>query len=176
MLEGLRLYRFRRNYNSTRQAFFNSLQKTLKVEDLNPYFILSHIKDIANKKQYTGLSLSHSIWIMLGHFTIIAFLESIFWLVAALFFVLITTTDIPVYLNLCTTTSYDILGLFVSRETAIAICILFSILSFILSWRFNNISKEEQDTTNKKYLEFAKQHCDEIRNFLNLPTDKINRE
>jgi hypothetical protein len=171
ILEGLRLYRFRVHYSTIRTEFFANVQNSIGA-NLNAYFILSHISDVANEKKYTGLNLSHAIWIMIGHFTIISFLESVFWFIAAIVTWIITIPCISTYFNLPPTIPYKIFSLPVNMETTIVFCILLSILFFVFFLRFNYISVEEQKTTNSKYLDFAKQHRKELREFLNLPPDR----
>ena len=155
-LDGLRLYRFRPKYFSIREEFFRHLQATIDP-DLDPYFIQSHINDVARNRNVTGLSLHHAIWIMLGHFTILGFFEAFFWLLATLYF------------RFFSTSAYSVLfGTDVFRETAIMICAAFTVLFLIISFRFLNISTEDQKNTNTMFSNFAEQYGDEIRQLLNV--------
>ena len=158
-LDGLRLYRLIRTQHSNfRNDFFKQLQNTI-ASNLNPYFILSSISDIADNKKNTGISLHHAIWIMLGHFTVLTFLETFFWVLA---FCHLYFFSNPVYL---------LFNIVISRINALAICIGFSCLFFAIGCRFLDIYIEDQNKTNLMYLDFAKQHRDEIRQFLHITTD-----
>jgi len=154
-LDGLRLYRFRPKYSAIRDAFFQELKSTI-APNLDPYFIQSHINDLASSKKVTGLSLHHAIWIMLGDFTILAFLEAIFWLKYSLYLY---------FFPLC---AYSLFDKNVSRYTAIRICTVFSVLFFVIAFRFLQISTQDQKNTNKMFTNFAKQYRDEIRQLLNI--------
>jgi len=155
LLDGLRLYRFRPKYFKIRKNFFLDLQSIIAV-NLNPYFIQSHITDLANCKKTTGLSLHHAIWIMLGNFTILAFLEAIYWALYCL------------YLIFFPPCSYLVFGRNISRNNAIVICAMFSVIFFVVAFRFLRISIEDQNNTNKMFTNFAKQYRDEIRKLLNI--------
>lgn len=155
-LDGLRLYRLLRFAHSEfRKDFFGRLQEALS-SDLDPYFILSSISDIANSKHFTGISLHHAIWIMLGHFTVLAFLEAMFWALACFY----------MYYNLYY--SYQLFGINVCVYNAMKLSILFCAVFFMIGWRLITIYKEDQNSTNNMYLNFAKQYRDEIRKVLNI--------
>jgi len=154
-LDGLRLYRFRPRYSAIRDAFFQELKATI-APNLDPYFIQSHINDLANNKKVTGLSLHHAIWIMLGDFTILAFFEAIFWVLYSL------------YLYFFPPCAYSLFDKNVSRCAAIGICAAFSVLFFVIALRFLQISRQDQNNTNKMFTNFAKQYRDEIRQLLNI--------
>ena len=157
-LDGLRLYRFRPKYFKIREAFFLKLQAAIGT-DLDPYFILSHINDIAREKNVTAFSLHHAIWIMLGHFTILAFFEAFFWLLATLYF------------RFFSDSAYLVLfGSNMPREIGIIIYAAFAALFTLIAFRFLNISTEDQENTNKMFTSFAEQHRDEIRQLLNVTT------
>ena len=159
-LDGLRLYRLLRTQHSNfRSDFFKQLQNTI-ADNLDPYFILSSISDIADSKKITGISLHHAIWIMLGHFTVLTFLETFFWVLA---FCHLYYFSNPVY---------SLFNIDICRINALAICFGFSCLFFIIGCRFLAIYREDQNNTNSMYLNFAKQHRDEIRQFLNITPDK----
>lgn len=159
-LDGLRLYRLLRTQHSHfRDVFFKQLQNTI-ADNLNPYFILSSISDIADNKKNTGISLHHAIWIMLGHFTVLTFLETFFWVLAFC------------HLYFFSNPVYSLFNIDVCRINALAICIGFSCLFFIIGCRFLVIYREDQNNTNLMYLNFAKQHRDEIRQFLNITPDR----
>ena len=155
-LDGLRLYRLLRLHHSKfRNAFFEQLQETIS-DNLDPYFILSCINDIANNKKFNGISLHHAILIMLGHFTVLAFIEAIFWALACFYLYYSSNSVYPLFdINICV-------------YNAINICFMFSVLFFIIGWRFFIIYKEDQNNTNCMYLNFAKQHREEIRQLLNI--------
>jgi hypothetical protein len=155
ILDGLRLYRFRPKYSAIRDAFFQELKGTI-APDLDPYFIQSHIKDLANNKKVTGLSLHHAIWIMLGDFTILTFFEAIFWVLYGF------------YLYFSPPCAYSLFDKNVSRCTAIGICGAFSVLFFVIALRFLQISTQDQNNTNKMFTNFAKQYRDEIWQLLNI--------
>lgn len=160
-LDGLRLYRLLRLHHSKfRNTFFKQLQDTI-ADNLDPYFILSCINDIANNKNVSGISIHHAIWIMLGHFTVLAFLEALFWASASFY---LYYYPYPVYslfdINMCI-------------MNAMLICFIFFVLFFIICWRFFVIYREDQNNTNCMYLNFAKQHRDEIRRILNITASKL---
>lgn len=160
-LDGLRLYRLLRLHHSMfRNAFFKQLQDTI-ADNLDPYFILSCINDIANNKNISGISLHHAIWIMLGHFTVLAFLEAIFWALACF------------YLYYCSYPVYSLFDMNICIINAILICFMFFVLFLIIGWRFFVIYREDQNNTNCMYLNFAKQHRDEIRRILNITPSKL---
>ncbi|HUT70713.1 MAG TPA: hypothetical protein VMW89_08540 [Desulfatiglandales bacterium] len=159
-LDGLRLYRFRPHYSTIRKTFFDNLQATIST-DLDPYFIQSHINDFARSKNITGLSLHHAIWIMLGHFTMLAFLETFFWVLATLYFRFWATST---YLK-----TYSVFGTNVYRDSAIITCAAFAVFFLFISIRLLYISTEDQRTTNKMFENFAQQHCEEIRESLEIP-------
>ncbi|HAB51985.1 MAG TPA: hypothetical protein DCE80_07435 [Ignavibacteriales bacterium] len=160
LLDGLRLYRFRPNYSKIREAFFSQLKSIINPA-LNPYFIQSHVDDVARSKSVTGLSFHHAIWIMLGQFTILGFLEAFFWILSTIYFYHYKATE------------YSFFGASVSGDTAIIFCGSFSVLFLLISWRFLYTSIQDQETTNNMFLDFARQHCDEIRRLLNdLSRDK----
>lgn len=154
-LDGLRLYRFRPKYFTIRDKFFRDLQAII-APNLDPYFIQSHINDVANDKKITELSLHHAIWIMLGHFTILAFVEAFFWVVATLYFYYFTPS------------TYLLFDTNLTRCTAIMICLAFSALFLIIGLRFLYISTQDQNNTNTMFTNFAEQHRDEIRQLLNV--------
>ena len=155
-LDGLRLYRFRPNYSKIKNRFFQQLQATIDP-DLDPYFIQSHINDVARIKNVPELSLHHAIWIMLGQFTILGFLETLFWLLATLYFRFYSASE---YLVL--------FGTNVFREVAIMLYAAFAVLFLFIGFRFLYISTEDQKNTNKMFSNFAEQHRDEIRQLLNV--------
>ena len=157
-LDGLRLYRFRPRYSSIRSAFFLHLQEII-APHLNPYFIQSHINDVARSKSVTELSLRHAIWIMLGNFTILAFLEALFWLLAALYF------------NFSTTSAYSLFGTYVSKEAAILVFEALAALFLIIAFRFLHVSIQDQKVTNMIFSNFAEQHCNEIKKLINVTLD-----
>lgn len=158
-LDGLRLYRLLRiDHKNFRRVFFSQLQDII-TNNLNPYFILSCINDIATDKKITGISLHHAIWIMLGHFTVLSFLESFFWAIACY------------YLYYFSNPMYSLFNTETGRINAMLICIAFFTLFFIIGCRFFIIYKEDQKNTNSMYLDFAKQHRDEIRRLLNINPD-----
>jgi len=158
-LDGLRLYRLLRiDHKNFRSDFFNQLQDII-ARELNPYFILSCINDIATDKKNTGISLHHAIWIMLGHFTVLAFLESFFWALAWY------------YLYYFSNPMYSLFNTEICRTSAMVICTVFFIIFFSIGLRFFAIYKEDQNNTNSMYLDFAKQHRDEIRRLLNINPD-----
>jgi len=154
-LDGLRLYRLRPKYFLIRERFFQDL-KTIIAPNLDPYFIQSHINDLANSKKVTGLSLHHAIWIMLGDFTILAFAEAIFWGLTSL------------YLCLFAPSTYSLFNKNMPTHTAIIICAGFSALFLIIGCRFLCISRQDQNNTNKMFTTFAEQYRDEIRKLLNV--------
>lgn len=155
-LDGLRLYRWRPKYSEIKDTFFRELQNTIDI-DLNPYFIQSHISDVARSKNITGLSLHHAIWIMHGHCAILGLVEALFWQLATLYFYF---SEIP---------AYSLFGMDVSRGVAIMSCIGLWGLFFFIGFRFQQISIEDQKTTNKMFLNFAAQHSNEIQELLNAP-------
>lgn len=163
LLDGLRLYRFRPKYSKIRESFFLDLQATIAF-NLDPYFIQSCINDIASSKKVTGLSLRHAIWIMLGNFTILGFLEGIFWVLYSL------------YLYFFPPCTYSLFDKNVSRNTAIGICAVFAVLFLFIGSRFLCISTQDQKTTNRMYLDFAKQHRDKIRQSLNITSNITSRD
>jgi hypothetical protein len=154
-LDGLRLYRFRPKYGQTRTVFFKELQTTIDSK-LDPYFIQVCINDLAIKNNISDISLHHSIWIMLGHFTILAFLEAIFWV--------LTLAYIYAFLPM----EFSIFGANVSKETAILVNSSFSILFFLIGFRFLIISEQDQKNTNKMFIDFAKQYRKQIKKLLNI--------
>ncbi len=154
-LDGLRLYRFRPDYFQIRKRFFEELQATVGA-NLDPYFIQSHISDVARSKNVTGLSLHHAIWIMLGQFTILASMETFFWFLATLYF------------HFCEASSYSLFARNVSKEAMVMFCAALAVLFLFIGFRFLHISIQDQETTNTMFENFAKQHCDEIRELLNV--------
>lgn len=154
-LDGLRLYRLRPKYSNIRKEFFQNLQQLIDPK-LDPYFIQSRINDLAKQKNITGLSLHHAIWIMLGDFTLLAFIESGFWILAGLYFYFSPS---------CT---YLLFEKNLSRDTAIIVCVFFAIFFFVIYKRFLYVSREDQNNTNKMFMEFAGRYRDEIRELLNI--------
>jgi hypothetical protein len=155
LLDGLRLYRFRPRYFTIRGKFFGDLQATI-APNLNPYFIQSCISDVAKSKNVTGLSLHHAIWIMLGDFTILSFIEAFFW------------TLFVLYLWLFAPCTYHLFDSDMPKNTAIIICSLSSLIFWLVGFRFLSVSKEDQNNTNRMFIDFANQHRDEIRRLLNV--------
>ena len=159
--DGLRLYRFRPHYLKIREGFFDDLQATIGT-DLDPYFIQSHISDVARSKNVSGLSLHHAIWIMLGQFTIFAFMETSFWVLAALYFHYLE--PLP----------YLLFGRHASEKDMVLFCAGLAVLFLFISLRFLYISIEDQKNTNTSFVSFAKQHREEIRKLLNLDSGQQN--
>lgn len=155
LLDGLRLYRFRPGYSKIRKGFFRDLQ-TIIAPSLNPYFIQSCISDVAKTKNVTGLSLHHAIWIMLGDFTILSFLETIFWALVVLYLYFFAP---------CTFLLFDN-GM--PKNIAIIISSLFLVVFLLVGFRFLSISKEDQNNTNRMFTDFSNQHRDEIRSLMNI--------
>jgi len=155
-LDGLRLYRFRPGYSRIKKDFFEKLLNT--IEGINdPYIIQYLIYDIARKKEVTELGMHHAIWIMLGHFTVLAFFESIYWFIMVIYF---CSKDISYY---------TIFGANSSKEIVIFTCVSFGLLFFIVCLRLLYISMEDQNNTNNMFSEFAKTHKSEILERFNIP-------
>lgn len=158
MLDGLRLYRLRPNYNKNKDQFFLSLQQTIGLPNLDPYFIQSHISDFARQKKITGIGIHHAIWIMHGHLSMIAFLEFIFWIVAL------------AYYYFAGSSPYQIIKPVSSWNIALTAYSGFALLFFCMGIRFHKIAMEDQKRTNQMFLDFAKQHYTELRTLLNART------
>ncbi len=155
LLDGLRLYRFRPGYFKIKNIFFQKLQSTIAGID-NPYLIQSLIYDVAKNKNITGLSLHHAIWIMLGHFAILALLEGFYWLLTALYF---TYMKISVY---------HLFGAISSQGVVLMSCVAFGLLFVLIGFRLLYIANEDQNTTNNMFSSFAEQHRDEILQLFNV--------
>ena len=131
ILDGLRLYRWRPRYADIKKSFFTNLVDTTKM-NLDPYYIQSRISDIAKQNKVAGLNFHHAIWIMHGHLSMLAFLEAVFWVLAALYFYIWSDTTCP------------ILGLSISKGLAICIYIMFAALYFLICLRFHSICRMPQ--------------------------------
>lgn len=161
-LDGLRLYRLLRiqvKHSKIREDFFQKLKNTID-NGLDPYFILYSISDIADSKEITGISLHHAIWIMLGHFTVLVFLETFFWVL------------VFCHIYFLPDTVYTLFSKDMTWVNALAICAGFSCLFFVIGCQFLTVYREEQDKTNKMYLNFAEQFKDEICQKLNINIEK----
>ncbi len=159
-LDGLRLYRLRPGYNNIKQSFFNSLIKVLDVNGLDPYFVQSHVTDVAKQKKVTGIGIHHAIWIMHGHLAMISLLECILWVLVSAYFLHYGSG------------AYPILIITQSKCVAIGTYIFFVVLFLLISIRFHLISTEDQVVTNNMFLNFAQQHKDEIRKLLNAKSNE----
>jgi hypothetical protein len=166
-IEGLRLYRFRPNYSKIKTEFFSSLKEIISSE-LDPYFIQMHIGDIAKSKNITGLSLHHAIWIMLGQFTILSFSEGLFWFIATFYYIFCDSNSCIINEFFKITPDYKLFGIIWSKEIVVFCCGIFAALFTLTGYRILHTSVEDQNNTNKMFLNFAKQHRDEIRKLLNI--------
>jgi len=154
-LDGLRLYRFRTNYGNIKSNFFEELKNIIGI-DLDPYFIQSHISEIARAKEVTGIGIHHAIWIMHGHLAVLSLLESIFWLVASVYFYIWGKPICP------------LLVFPVTKIVCLWTYATFFLFFGLVGYRFQAISIEDQQTTNRMFLNFAKQHKSEILQLLNV--------
>jgi hypothetical protein len=157
VLDGLRLYRMRPKYKQTKIVFFTQLKNTLGANNLDPYFVQSHVADVARQKDVSGIGIHHAIWIMHGHLSILAFLECLFWVSVLGYF----------YFFGCS--PYPILVITTSWTKAAFVYGALSLVYLSLGLRFHKISMEDQSTTNKMFLNFATQHRKEIKHLLNIP-------
>ena len=156
IVEGLRLYRLRPNYFQIRKDFFSELQGVFHT-DLDPYFVQSNVSDLARKKNAGGISLHHSIWIMLGQISILTFIEAIYWLV------------FPMFFNWCNQNStIELFGAQYPNWKAALLCLIFFVIFLIISIRLIVISTEDQRNTNKMFLNFASQNKDQLKTQMNL--------
>lgn len=154
-IDGLRLYRLRPNYKTIKSAFHRELLEMVSSEQ-DPYFVQSGVVDLAVEKKYSGLSFKHSVWIMLGNFTILSVLEAIAW---GCCFINYSVSKIP---------NVALFGECVSRETAMIISFVISIVFFAISIRLYYISIEDQNQTNQMYLEFARHNLAKLKDSLNI--------
>jgi uncharacterized integral membrane protein len=154
-LDGLRLYRLRWDYKKIKDDFFNELKKIIEGVE-NPYIIQSAISDLARNKNISGLSLHHAIWIMLGHFTILSFLEAFYWMYIFLYFYYVEKS------------TYSLFGIDVSYNTFMYASFGFFLLFLIVGIRLLYISTEDQKNTNNMFLGFAKNHSSEIKQLLKV--------
>ncbi len=156
LLDGLRLYRYKYNYECIKQDFFKKMQNIVGKE-LDPYLIQNNIIELMRKKKISAINVHHSIWIMHGHFSILCFIQAIFWL-----FVI-------VYIQDAKQESYSIFGSYTfTKYSTITFC-TFAILTFVLiGYRFMCISNEDQTTTNNMFLDFGRQHTKELKQLLNI--------
>ena len=152
-LDGLRLYRFKHNYDSIKSEFFRDLRSAAEL-DTDPYLIISQINDIAKKNVITSLGMRHAIWIMHGHIAILSYIE------AGLFFIIFvySTNFFGSYLPNFTPSSYTIFGSAVDQYVFMLIMLLNTILFTLIAKRLEIISTEDQLTTNKMYIDLARQH------------------
>jgi len=156
ILDGLRLYRLRPKYDETKSKFFSDLLIILNASGLDPYFVQSRVADLAREKNVSGIAIHHAIWIMHGHMSMLAFLESCFWALTIGYFYFWEKAPYPVLVS--TYNWYKALSLFACLS-----------LGFLLvGLRFYKISSQDQKTTNKMFLDFAKQHVVEIKNIMNI--------
>lgn len=155
-LDGLRLYRLRPHYLKMKTDFFGQLTASVGASGLDPYFVQSSIADLARQKDVTGIGIHHAIWIMHGHLAMLAFLESFFWILAAVYFYVFESGPYPV---LVTTASWG---------KALVLYLGLACTFFLLGIRFHRISREDQSTTNTMFLNFAKQHAVEIKSILKI--------
>lgn len=155
LMEGLRLYRLRPGYNRIKQHFFSQLQLPFHREDdsrdLNPYYILDHIYDLATEKKYETIRLYHSIWIMLGQLSMILLISGL------IYFPAIAILNYGVYSHTL------IWGENASTKLYIGIWIGISVLTTAMGIRILCISLEEQKKVNKMYLEFMLSNLQELK-------------
>jgi|SRR5208282_3309975 len=151
VVEGLRLYRLRPKYHSTKQVFFAKLQTTLKSE-LDPYYLLSRVKHIATDKNIADFELRHSIWIMLGQLTALFFLESFFWFLAYIYVLYFAPKE----------NMYNVFSSCLPWPLTIPVIYAAMVFFGIITLRLYYISMDEQRTTNNMILSFAEQNAPEI--------------
>lgn len=162
VLDGLRLYRFRTNYDSIKSDFFNNLKNEVGV-NIDPYVIQSHVSEVARIKKNTGIGIHHAIWIMHGHLSSIALLESLFWIVTALYFQLFGKPICP------------LLIFSVKKTLAISFYFGFALLFILVGYRIEKISIEDQKTTNSMFLYFAKHNKNDVLQLManNIPPNQV---
>jgi hypothetical protein len=156
ILEGLRLYRYRKDYEAVRKEFFDALKSTLKLDmDVDSYYILSRIKDYAKIKTIYVFELRHALWIMLGQITILAFIEFIFWIVYLIFMLFFSNLD-----------TFNIFNISVKKPIAVAVVVLMLFLFCFIWKRLSAVSTEDQKTYNRMVLDFTKNNASSIKNML----------
>ena len=151
ILEGIRPYRFRVNYKSIRKEYFDKLKCIISTE-LNPYFIHNALSETSKEKKITGLSLHHSIWIMLGHIASLSFGMAAFWLIMFLYYCVKTDSYFCSF--------YDQL---LPREHLILISLAFTAVFIFIAFRLAFVATEEQKYTNQMFLDFASLYKYEIK-------------
>lgn len=152
IMEGLRLYRFRPRYKKIRKEFFAKLQVPFqnKKEDINPYYILDIIYDLATEKHYDTIRLYHSIWIMLGQLSISFLLAGVAYFPAVVF----------AYFKI--TAKYYLVGQTVSANLYVVTWSMLCVLAIILGIRIMYVSLEEQRKVNDMYIDFMNSNKTEL--------------
>jgi hypothetical protein len=156
VLDGLRLYRFRPGYNTIKSNFFYELHNIIGTGNLHSYFILSRISDVIKEKKSNAISVHHAIWIMHGHLAMLSFMQGILWII----------------ISVCSYIYCDyhcvVMTKSVSKHIGICIYTVFSLIFIIIGYRFHIISTEDQNTTNNMFIDFTKQHINDIKALMNL--------
>lgn len=149
LLEGLRLYRMRPGYKIIRKKFFEELQTKLNTEQ-DPYYLLDQIYSVAKDDNNNTIKFNHSIWIMLGHLSILMFLSCLLWIAVSL-------------INIFLIKTFSLLGTPITELQFLCICYFVSILSLIIGVRIMRISIEEQKKCNNIYVELSQVYKDKIK-------------
>lgn len=165
ILDGLRIYRFRDGYNKIKNEFFKKLLNVFGLNSAyNPYFVLSIVNDYAAKDKNSNISLHHAIWIMHGTIAILSLMNSIIWLIIGVF---VLTHDGNGQVTFFTVNC--------SWPAICIYCFLFAVIFFSIFWRINQISIEDQNTTNDMFLGYARSRKNAILEII-VENNNIDRQ
>lgn len=153
LLDGLRLYRLKPNFQKIKKDFYLSLQRLFHSEQ-DAKYILDYILKSMTSVQYNSVRFYHSMWIMNGQVSIsLLIASSIIWC-----FMLLSRL---IYHLPCV-----ILGYNVSLRFFTVFCILFWIVSVIIGLRIMFVSTQGQKNCNNMYYEFAVSNKKQIKEAL----------
>jgi uncharacterized membrane protein (DUF485 family) len=157
VIDGLRMYRLRHDYDKCKSEFFRKLQSNIGTV-LDPYYILSAINDMAIKEDNGSISLHHAIWIMHGNLAALSYAMSLVWIAISCYIGISYDNGETVEFFLVRSNYY------VGFSTALLLAACF----YFLGHRMMRISAEDQNTTNNMFLGFATTHRVKIREILSL--------
>jgi len=154
MLDGLKLFRFRPNYQKIRKTFYKELQEVLGTKQ-DPYYLMDYMYTLMKETRYESVRFYVAVWVMLGQMSVSIIITAItLWG----FFIL------SVYLG----HSYPVLlGEGVSEFTYYVFCASAFAVSTLAGCRIMAVSLTEQKKSNQMYLDFAKSNKLQIQNAIN---------